>query len=72
MGVSIDEIWAKAQRLTPGERLTLSRRLIDSITEDEADRRVRVENEINRFFGGWCVDERSTEDIISQILSVDS
>ena len=27
MGISIDNVWAKAQRLSPSERLALSRRL---------------------------------------------
>lgn len=35
MGISIDNVWAKAQRLSPSERLALSRRLAESVTETE-------------------------------------
>ncbi len=33
MGISIDNVWAMAQRLSPSERLALSRRLAKSVTE---------------------------------------
>ena len=67
MGISIDNIWAKAQRLSPKERLLLSRRLAESVTETEAERRNRVMKEMDNFFGGWSCDERTTEEIMAQI-----
>ena len=45
MGISIDNVWAKAQRLSPSERLALSRRLAESVTETETARRERVAKE---------------------------
>ncbi|MCR4957177.1 MAG: hypothetical protein K6B13_01010 [Prevotella sp.] len=36
MGKSIDNVWAMAQRLSPSERLALSRRLAESVTETES------------------------------------
>lgn len=67
MGTTIDNVWAKAQRLTPSERLALSRRLAESVTETEAARRTRVAKEMDLFFGGWANDERSTDEIMAQI-----
>jgi len=67
MGISIDSIWSQAQRLSASERLALSRRLRDSVSETEADRRERVASEIDRFFGGWSNDPRSTNEIMEQI-----
>ena len=67
MGISIDSIWSKAQRLFPSERLALSRRLRDSVNETEAARQERVAAEIDRFFGGWSNDPRTTEEIMSDI-----
>jgi len=51
MGISIDNVWAKAQRLSPSERLALSRRA----------------KEMDQFFGGWAEDERTTDEIMAQI-----
>ena len=67
MGISIDNIWAKAQRLSPSERLALSRRLAESVTETETARRERVAKEMDQFFGGWADDERTTDEIMAQI-----
>ena len=67
MGISVDSIWSQAQRLTPSERLALSRRLRESVSETESARRNRVASEIDRFFGGWSDDPRSTEEITEQI-----
>ena len=67
MGISIDNLWAKAQRLSPSERLVLSRRLTESVTETETARRERVAREMDQFFGGWADDERTTEEIMTQI-----
>lgn len=69
MGISLDSIWSKAQRLSPSERLALSRRLRDSVNETEAARQERVAAEIDRFFGGWSNDPRTTEEIMSDIRS---
>ena len=66
MGISIDSIWSQAQRLTAKERLTLSRRLRESVNETESARRERVASEIDRFFGGWSNDSRTTEEITEQ------
>ncbi|MBO7571589.1 MAG: hypothetical protein J6T48_05480 [Bacteroidales bacterium] len=67
MGITIDDVWTKAQRLSPSERLALSRRLAESVTETEEERQERVAMEMEQFFGGWADDERSTEEIIMQI-----
>ena len=67
MGTTIDNIWAKAQRLSPSERLALSRRLAESVNETEMARKERVTKEMNQFFGGWNSDERTTEEIMMQI-----
>ncbi len=67
MGISIDNLWAKAQCLSPSERLDLSRRLAESVTETETARRERVAREMDQFFGGWADDERTTEEIMTQI-----
>ena len=67
MGISIDNLWAKAQRLSPSERLVLSRRLAESVTETETARREHVAREMDQFFGGWADDERTTEEIMTQI-----
>ena len=66
MGISIDSIWSQAQRLTAKERLTLSHRLRESVNETESARRERVASEIDRFFGGWSNDPRTTEEITEQ------
>jgi hypothetical protein len=65
MGITVDSIWSQAQRLTANERLALSRRLRESVNETEADRRERVASEIDRFFGGWSEDPRTTEEIMT-------
>ena len=67
MCISVDSIWSQAQRLTASERLALSRRLRESVNETEADRRERVASEIDRFFGGWSEDPRTTEEIMEKI-----
>ena len=67
MGISVDSIWSQAQRLTASERLTLSRLLRESVNETETARRERVASEIDRFFGGWSNDPRTTEEMMSQI-----
>ena len=67
MGISVDSIWSKAQRLSASDRLALSRRLRESINETETERMERTASEIDRFFGGWMNDPRSTEEIIQQI-----
>ena len=69
MGISVDSIWSQAQRLTASERLALSRRLRESVNETEADRRERVASEIDRFFGGWSEDPRTTEEIMETFQS---
>ena len=67
MGITIDNIWNKAQRLSPTDRLALSRRLRESVNETEIARQKRVAEEINRFFGGWRCDPRTTDEIMTQI-----
>lgn len=67
MGLSIDSIWSKAQRLSASERLALSRRLRESVNESDTERQERTAAEIDRFFGGWNEDPRSTEEIMQQI-----
>ncbi len=67
MGISIDSIWSKAQRLSASERLALSRRLRESVNESDIERQERTASEIDRFFGGWNEDPRSTEEIMQQI-----
>ena len=69
MGISVYSNWSQAQRLTDSERLTLSRLLRESVKESEVDRRKRVATEIDRFFGGWSDDPRSTDEITEQIRS---
>ena len=67
MGISIDSIWNKAQRLSASERLALSRKLRDSVIESDVERQERTASEIDRFFGGWNEDPRTTEEIMQQI-----
>ena len=67
MGISIESIWSKAQRLSASDRLALSRRLRDSVNETDSARQARVASEIDRFFGGWSDDPRSTGEIMQQI-----
>lgn len=67
MGISVETIWSLAQRLTDSERLALLRRLRESVSETESARRKRVASEIDRFFGGWSDDPRTTEEITEQI-----
>ena len=69
MGISVETIWSQAQRLTASERLALSRRLRESVSETESSRRKRVASEIDRFFGGWSDDPRTTEEITHNIKS---
>ena len=67
MGITIDSIWSKAQRLSASDRLALSRRLRESDNETDSARQARVASEIDRFFGGWSNDPRSTDEIMQQI-----
>ena len=67
MELSVEKIWNQAQRLSANERLALSRRLRESVNETDAARRVRVASEIDRFFGGWGEDTRTTEEVMAQI-----
>lgn len=67
MDISIDTIWNKAQRLSASDRLALSRRLRESVGETEEARLERVSSEIDRFFGGWSRDPRTTDEIMSLI-----
>ena len=67
MGISVESIWSQAQRLSDSERLDLSRRLRESIGETEAARRERVASEIDRFFGGWSEDPRTTDEMMKHI-----
>lgn len=69
MGITVENIWNKAQRLTASERLALSQRLRDSVRETTEERNSRVASEIDRFFGGWSEDPRSTEEILRSIRS---
>ena len=61
MGITIDSLWSQAQRLSESDRLALSRRLRESVGETEEARRERVASEIDRFFGGWSDDPRTTD-----------
>ena len=67
MGISIESVWSKAQRLSASDRLALSRRLRESVNETDSVRQARVASEIDRFFGGWSDDPRTTEEIMQQI-----
>ena len=67
MGISLDSIWNKAQRLSASDRLALSRRLRESVNETDSERQERVASEIDRFFDGWSNDPRTTDEIIQQI-----
>lgn len=69
MGITIDSVWNKAQRLSPADRLALSHKLQESVKETEEIRKKRVASEIDKFFGGWSHDERSTDEIMTQIRS---
>ena len=67
MNISIESVWSKAQRLSASDRLALSRRLRESVNETDSVRQARVASEIDRFFGGWSDDPRTTEEIMQQI-----
>ena len=67
MGISIESVWSKAQRLSASDRLALSRRLRESVNETDSVRQARVTSEIDRFFGGWSDDPRTTDEIMQQI-----
>lgn len=67
MGISIESVWNKAQRLSAADRIALSRRLQNSVRETEELRRKRVASEIDSFFGGWSQDGRTTDEIMYQI-----
>lgn len=67
MGITMESVWNKAQRLSAADRLVLTHRLQESLRENEEMRRKRVASEIDRFFGGWSHDERTTAEIMAQI-----
>ena len=67
MGISIESVWSKAQRLSASDRLALSRRLRESVNEPDGVRQARVASEIDRFSGGWSNDPRTTDEIMQQI-----
>ena len=67
MGISIESVWSKAQRLSASDRLALSRRLRESVNEPDGVRQARVASEIDRFFGCWSNDPRTTDEIMQQI-----
>lgn len=54
-------------RLSASDRLALSRRLRESVNETDSVRQARVASEIDRFFGGWSDDPRTTDEILQQI-----
>ena len=62
-----DNVWTKAQHLSPSECLALSCRLTESVAETEAARRERVAKEMDQFFCGWTEDEHPTDEIMAQI-----
>lgn len=67
MGITIESVWNKAQRLSAADRLALSHKLQESVRETESERRKRVASEIDKFFGGWSHDERTVDEIMTQI-----
>lgn len=67
MGITVDSLWSQAQRLSESERLALSRLLRESVGETDAARRERVTSEIDRFFGGWSDDPRTTDEVMNHI-----
>ncbi len=67
MGITIESVWNKAQRLSAADRLALSHKLQESVKETENERKNRVASEIDKFFGGWKHDNRTTDEIMSQI-----
>lgn len=40
---------------------------IESVNETDSVRQARVASEIDRFFGGWSNDPRTTDEIMQQI-----
>lgn len=40
---------------------------IESVNETDSVRQARVASEIDRFFGGWSDDPRTTDEIMQQI-----
>ena len=44
-----------------------SRWLRESVNESEVERQERTASEIDRFFGGWSEDPRTTDEIMQQI-----
>ena len=40
---------------------------IESVNETDSVRQERVASEIDRFFGGWSADPRTTDEIMQQI-----
>ena len=69
MEVTVDSLWAQAQHLDYAERIALSNLLLGKVAATEVDHKKSAAEEIDRFFGGWNCDTRSTEEIMSQIRS---
>ena len=69
MEVTVDSLWAQAQHLDYAERIALSNLLLGTGTIAEIEQKKNAAEEIDRFFGGWNCDTRSTEEIMSQIRS---
>ncbi len=67
MDISVNTLWAQAQQLSRDEKIALSNLLLESVMMSEDDSKKRAAEEIDRFFGGWSCDNRSTEEIMSQI-----
>ena len=67
MEVTVDSLWRQAQHLNPDERIALSKLLLESDALSEDEKKKRAAEEIDRFFGGWSCDTRSTEEIMAQI-----
>lgn len=67
MEISVDSLWAKAQYLTSDEKIALSNLLLESVFSTEEERKKYAAEKIDRFFGGWSSDERTTEEIMEQI-----
>jgi hypothetical protein len=67
MKVTVNSLWSQAQYLSSDEKIALSDLLLESVSLSEEERKKRAAEKIDRFFGGWSCDTRSTEEIMSQI-----
>lgn len=67
MSITVDGVWAHAQRLSIEERRILFNLLLGSLKESEENRKSRAAVEIDRFFGGWSDDPRSSEERLLEI-----